>query len=103
MFMKPALYKGAYYEVETTAGTEVVPEDVVGEAVRDLPLFCEGDVLSYEKIESGILCRLSAPGFMDCTPWSACKTVEEARELLLSLLEGEDDSESAVDSALRRL
>jgi len=30
----------------------------------------DGDVCETEEITSGIFCRLSAPGYMDCTDWS---------------------------------
>lgn len=94
-FMRPFVYKGDYYLVETNHGTEFIPGDVLGDfpgapelgqtidrddddasnerwswitkAVRD---YIEGN--SIESIErcEGYYGRYSAPGYTDATDYS---------------------------------
>jgi len=44
------------------------------------------DVSQYEVVE-GYGCRLTAPGFLDCTDWCVFDTVEECREYLQEAFE----------------
>jgi hypothetical protein len=83
-FMHPVIEQGNYYEVDTSFGMEIVPVDVAGdgatlESVRD---YCEGEPLEITR-KSGYLARLSAPGYMDCTEWSAFDTADEAASYLV--------------------
>lgn len=67
------------YRVETTSGTETIPADVA--SVDNLADYLEGKQIG-EDVEtvSGIFCRLSAPGYMDCTEWAGpFETIEEAK------------------------
>jgi hypothetical protein len=96
-FMQKEIYEGYYYEIETTAGTEIVPSGVVGwrgwMASKEAQQFCEGTI---EKPEENIfpkfswLGRMSAPGYMDCTEWLVAETEEQA-SLQLDELYGYDE------------
>lgn len=108
-FMRPSFYNGAYYEIETKQGTSYVPSDVQSisaERLTALDLAAElGDQTSYQKLakpfadyvegtisniihhERGTLARLSAPGYMDCTEWTAYDSEHEA---LIALCEEND-------------
>ena len=89
-FMLPFYDETTYARVENARGeSRIVPTDA---------LELEPD----EHVESeseGILWRLSAPGYMDCTEWSSAATLEDA---MLDCLEtydvcpccGEDTHES---------
>jgi hypothetical protein len=67
--------------VETSHGTECVPCDLTDE--DSLADYLEGKQSPDEIVERkrGIYCRLSAPGYMDCTEWAGpFETIEEAQE-----------------------
>jgi len=85
-FMQPEIYKDRAYIVETTYGTEVVPWELVGNVkeMHYLEDFLEGTPYEGQElvIKEGILARLSAPGFLDCTEWSTHDTAEEAMTYL---------------------
>ena len=74
-FMEPEIYEGCYVEVDCEDGsTEFLPWDVwadVGEDALESP-----SVKAREK--GGLLGRLTAPGYLDCTPWTPYNTKEEA-------------------------
>src|SRR5262249_14471531 len=98
-FMQPQVVFGRWLAVETRDGTEFIPADVVGPLPIEL-----GATLDYESERWGELCealrpccvaepegvrlfegygaRLSAPGFLDCTPWVVFETEKEARDFL---------------------
>lgn len=92
-FMIPTAEHMAMYHVETTHGTEYIPELVCGDIlhVRDggrpvLEQYCEGDVyrscFSVER-KVGWYGRLSAPGYLDCTDWQGpYETEDEAIKAL---------------------
>lgn len=87
--LQPQVYEGDYFEVETTHGTEIVPTDVIGRTVdthvEALLGYLEGKPNDPEQtceVKTGWLARLSAPGFLDCTAWSAYETEQDARESL---------------------
>lgn len=88
-FMKPYIYGPQYgWKVETTHGTEFLPDDVVplpsglvgcicgpfddGEAYDvmsvELQQYCEGTIQTIEVVH-GYFGRYSADGYMDCTSW----------------------------------
>ena len=109
-FMKPDIYTGTYYIVETRDGTDYLPEDVTGPlsllaedreetlaAVRD---YCDGEPVDIDA-SSGVLARLSAPGYMDCTAWTPYATVEEAEAGLAEDygIEDEIDEDEQADAA----
>ncbi len=88
-FMKPQVYKGTYFEVDTTEGLQVVPTDVIGRTmnvhVEALLNYLEGRPLDDEQmceVQEGWLARMSAPGYLDCTPWSAHASESDAHQFL---------------------
>ena len=94
-FMEPEIYHGAYYSVETDCGTEIIPEDVAGRVNHnsDLQDYCEGKILEpleYVTRNGGWLGRLSAPGYLDCTPWGVYDTEQEAIDSLQEMY-GDDE------------
>lgn len=97
-FLKPQYEQGHWYEVETTEGTEALPVDLVGscptrDGFRD---YLEGDYLSHERV-SGIGVRLSAPGYMDSTPWTVFETREQARKYLQDVLDVDPDTGESLE------
>lgn len=89
-FMEPEIFEDSYYEVETNQGIEIVPCSVVAfygdipkELLRD---YVEGEITDLEQLEQprhGWICRLSAPGYTDCTAWAACPTEQECKDYLI--------------------
>lgn len=90
--MEPQIEYGQAWSCDTTAGITIIPLDVVGnlegtpaeqwEALAD---YLEGEPMDADtppELVSGYLARMSAPGYMDCTPWSVYATEAEAREAL---------------------
>lgn len=102
-FMQPEVTEAQFFEVETRDGTEYVPADcarlpfrVVFSAggifdedspefpalVRALTPYVEGRDISEVRPRAGWLARMSAPGYMDCTDWTAHASEAEARAYL---------------------
>lgn len=80
-FMERELYRGFYFEVETSRGTEIVPADIFHEyqpTKEDVQLYVEGEVESEPIRKQGWLCRLAAPSYLDCTEWAAFSAKKEA-------------------------
>ena len=48
-------------------------------------------------IRKGYGARLSAPGYMDCTPWSVFDSAEEAEEYLAEQYGDEDEDEESAE------
>ena len=106
-FMHPAIEHGEYFEVETENGTEIVPADVVcrlpfavkfeagghWDASEDVPgwdaleraisPYVEGSSIQTISPKIGWLARMSAPGYMDCTDWTAHDSEAEAMAYLV--------------------
>lgn len=90
-----------WYSIDGTCGGTHVPADVVGTleglanigdeitddppefpaSLRALADYYEGEIQSVELIK-GFGARLSASGYLDCTDWMVCDTVDEAKEAL---------------------
>jgi hypothetical protein len=98
-FMQPELVFGSWVQVEGPCGTEWVDADLVGE-VEDytgpaipipepLAAYCENKTATEIKTVDGWGARLSAPGYLDATPWTVFETEEEAQEYLVE--QQEDD------------
>lgn len=90
-FMQARAERFEMLVVETTAGTEQVPLDLVGEAgdPKDLHDYVEGTVLLDSDgapdtvVEDGWWARFTAPGYLDCTSWvGPYETETEALEAL---------------------
>lgn len=87
--MNPEIKFGMYFEVETNHGSEIVPSDVCGRTaathVEALLNYLEGKPMDEDElceVKEGYLARMSAPGYLDCTEWSAFKTEKEAKDFL---------------------
>ena len=97
-FMVPEYKFGKWYKVETSAGTEYIPRDLVEEdkpTLEDLEAFLEGEAeQGFEKIE-GWGVRLQASGFLDSTEWSVFDTEHEAREYAEDFLGVDPDAEES--------
>jgi hypothetical protein len=88
-FMQKQVERFAAWDVETTIGTELIPADLVGLNVNvdSFALYLQGEMrvdadgeFEATRVE-GWFCRLSAPGYMDCTEWSGpYETEQEANE-----------------------
>ena len=105
-FMVPVAEYFAMYVVETSMGTEFVPEDVSGKIVDledegEWGILCpylEGKDITSVKRVKGWWSRLSAPGYMDATDWmGAYKTAEEALAAVKDEYEVDDDGDSLTD------
>lgn len=87
--MQPDVSFASYFEVDTTHGIEIVPTDVVNRTIdvtgETLLNYLSGAPLDKDATiepKTGWLARLSAPGYMDCTDWTAHATEAEARAYL---------------------
>jgi hypothetical protein len=119
-FMQPVIDYEDAWEVETTHGEAyVVPADVhpIPDAFPDgfrmeasgdaaarlfagvaqyMPEGCAGEVASATVRRGVYLCRLSAPGYLDCTDWEAHNSAQDAADSLIDLhgcLESADDED----------
>jgi len=93
-FMKPIIEETDYWEVEADQGGSIIPADVVGiparigfaalgeDELEPFAQFAEGEVFSAT-LKHGWIARLSAPGYMDSTDWSAFATFDEAAQYLI--------------------
>jgi hypothetical protein len=97
-FLEPQVVFCRWLAVETRHGTEFIPADVVGlpielgatldcesegwvslcEALRP---YCEAEPEGVRLLE-GFGARFSAPGYLDCSPWTVFETEEEALDYL---------------------
>lgn len=108
--MIPVAEHFAAYHVETSAGTEIVPEDVcgklddspsltpyesVGNAHR-LADYIEGDSIESVERKEGWYGRLSAPGYLDCTSWEG--PYETAEAAIYAVCEQFDVDENGDDA-----
>lgn len=80
-FMQPQADHFTMLVIETSAGTEAVPRDIVGPTrdPADLVDYLEGEAEEEAEIEeqTGWWARLSAPGYLDCTSWDGPHATEE--------------------------
>lgn len=100
-FMQPQVYETDYLEIDGPIGGEIVPCDVDNfdvpeiaqwpkqgdcEDDRSIPgplaLYCENTWAYSIERKHGWLARMSAPGYMDATDWSAHDSEAAAREYL---------------------
>lgn len=90
-----------WLEVETTHGTEFLPQELVANVANcyedaeddnsfnEVQKYTEGEPQSWKWIE-GYGARMSAPGYMDCTEWCVFDTQEEAEQYLKEMY-GDDE------------
>ena len=93
-FLQPQIEHGNWIEVDGPAGTEWIDADLVGDDVQEyhgplanlpesISMYCENrQAWKVKLVVDAWGARLSAPGFMDCTPWTVFKTEEEAQKYL---------------------
>jgi hypothetical protein len=116
-FMKPEIYEGDAYEVETSNGTEIVPADLVGhiglkagesiddddprfaDAVESMHDYLEGSNATEITMKHGWLGRYQAPGYMDATEWSIYDSKEEAEKELQEMYGDEEEENRKVFTA----
>lgn len=95
-FMQPEIYRGNYYAVETREGTYYVPSWLVGDAatLEDVRDYCPATPTSMERA-TGVLARLSAPGYLDSTDWTPYDSsmADEDIEKDINDTYGNDDEE----------
>jgi hypothetical protein len=92
--MEPEFYTGPWVEIDSVHGSVHCPDN----GYISAPEFYEGPwvevdsdgeyrsddpTAAVKRHRHGVLCRLSAPGYLDCTEWTACKTRVEAEEFLI--------------------
>jgi hypothetical protein len=96
-FTEPEIVEGWAYVIETDDGTEFLPADTVCLPIRDgetmerneddadwqyvaesLSDYVAGSTIYSVALRRGILVRMSAPGYLDCTPWVLYGTMAEA-------------------------
>jgi hypothetical protein len=97
-FMQRQVEYGRWVEVDGPQGIEVIPADLVGEVTTyrgelapvpdELSDYCENRQAWSIGVREGWGARLSAPGYLDCTPWSVFDTEAEAKA---HLAEQEDE------------
>lgn len=93
-FMKPEVITSSYASVETTRGTEFVLDFKRGATAGEVRGFLEGEPLDPEEVPEfkiATLARMSAPGYMDCTEWSAFSSDQEAYEYLIEHYAPQED------------
>lgn len=104
--MQPQVEYAEYFEVETSVGTEIVPADVVNRTTETVSVellldYLEGKPNDPEaecERKMGWLARLSAPGYLDCTDWSAHATEQEANDYLVEQYGLDEQREPPEDS-----
>ncbi len=91
-FMQMQVVKDSFFRVETTQGAEIVPSHVCGRTmsvdVSYFALYLEGDPVEDDatiECEEGFVARMSVPGYLDCTAWSAHKSEADAVAFLESM------------------
>ena len=89
-FMKPVIYYGRFFEVETSYGTEFIDQDLIGKTMRptekQLGEYCNGERPEFVQVVDGYGFYLSAPGYMDRTELSVCETKQQAIDSLYALI-----------------
>lgn len=86
-----------FLAVETTAGTWFLPGDVVGTknvTLDDVRDYVEGEPQEIEVRETGILWRMTAPGYMDSTDWTPAADETEAETEARETYEIDEDEDS---------
>lgn len=94
--MQPEITFDRFWIVETRDGTELIPADLIGDTFdADSALTYMEQCHDAERIESAELveswfCRLSMPGYLDCTSWAGpFKSEREAMRYLVDTFDGE--------------
>jgi len=80
-FMEPEFYEGPWIEIDANHGNSHYPDE--GYSDYEYRSFGGDFDATVTRHPHGVLCRLSAPGYLDCTDWTAFETREEAEEYLV--------------------
>jgi hypothetical protein len=86
-FLEPEFYEGPWVEIDSVHGSVHWPDD--GYSADEYRSFSDDPIAAVTRHRHGVLCRLSAPGYLDCTEWSAFKTRVEAEEFLIAYGNGD--------------
>ncbi len=88
-FMVPVVESEEYYSVDCNHGeTHIVPVSASGivQTAGELQQYVEGEIDDPDAEivpQTGFICQMTAPGYLDQTDWSAFETEVEAWEYLL--------------------
>ena len=89
-FMKPVIFYGRFFEVETSHGTEFIDQDLIGKTLhpteKQLEQYTEGFKPEFVQVVDGWGFYLSAFGYMDRTELSVCRTQQQAIDSLEALI-----------------
>ena len=105
-FMEPEVYATAYLEIDGPMGGEIIPCDVFDLTDEEIAAINESHIVpdamrqytenreiwTVER-KHGFVGRYQAPGYMDCTPWSAGEDEAKLREELDEMYGDEDEDE----------
>lgn len=101
-FMVPEYLEVHAFIIDTDNGTEYLPDDGslfpqgVAPSPSEVAPYCESEVFLVERSEkAGVLCRLTAPGYMDCTDWAFFEgddAMQQAREYIAETYDCDPDS-----------
>lgn len=98
-------YYGDWYVIEGEAGTVLLPIEVHGHelplsmdspefvadhALHELQPYYDGAVIAHARTVKGWGARLSAPGYLDCTPWMGVYATESEALAELEAVYGDD-------------
>ncbi len=105
-FMVPQYVKADVWLVETSDGTEPVFADFVGKKpdLEDFADYVEGSEISGAELSKGkYWAQLSAPGYMDQTPWGGpFDTMEKAQAYIEAVYDVDPETGEEFDENPRR-
>ena len=90
-FMQREINRGDCWAIDGPRGIDYVPDEIAWARACDtdaerwsiLKRYCENEEFwTIEKMENAWYGRWSAPGYLDCTAWMACKTKKELLDAL---------------------
>jgi hypothetical protein len=99
-FMQKQIIYGRWIEVDGPCGIDAIPFDVVFSnpnkktchpTLADVKDYTENREAWSIEVRDGYGACMSAPGYMDCTPWSVYDTEEEANAALDEMYDDDDD------------
>lgn len=83
--MKKQIQYDRFFKIETSHGTEWIPQDVIGKqstlTASEARPYIEGEFISAVLVD-GYGARYTMPGYLDCTPWTVFETEAKALDFL---------------------
>jgi hypothetical protein len=79
--LEPEYYEGPWVEVDGKHGSVHRPDD--GYSADEYRSYGDDPIAAVTWHRHGVLCRLSAPGCLDCVEWTAFETQTDAEEYLI--------------------